>query len=323
METFLAVCRLGSYTRAAEELNITQPAVTQHIQHLQTYYGVRLLDYRSKRLTLTPEGELLRRAALTMRHDEEKLKRELADLRQGRRALRFGATLTVGEYLLPPRLAAYLKANPDVELHMTVDNTRNLLQKLNAGELDFAVVEGYFRKSEYDYIVWSLEEFLCVCGADSPFAVVEGYFRKSEYDYIVWSLEEFLCVCGADSPLAGAPARPLDALFGETLLLRSPGSGSRDVLERVLEERNHRVEDFRRVVEISDLYVIKELVKAGCGITFLYRRAVEAELAAGTLYPAALTDCALAHEFTFLWRKDSAFEAELREVSRQLWGEGR
>ena len=217
METFLAVCRLGSYTRAAEELNITQPAVTQHIQHLQTYYGVRLLDYRSKRLTLTPEGELLRRAALTMRHDEEKLKRELADLRQGRRALRFGATLTVGEYLLPPRLAAYLKANPDVELHMTVDNTRNLLQKLNAGELDFAVVE--------------------------------GYFRKSEYDYIVWSLEEFLCVCGADSPLAGAPARPLDALFGETLLLRSPGSGSRDVLERVLEERNHRVEDFGRVVE--------------------------------------------------------------------------
>ena len=170
METFLAVCRLGSYTRAAEELNITQPAVTQHIQHLQTYYGVRLLDYRSKRLTLTPEGELLRRAALTMRHDEEKLKRELADLRQGRRALRFGATLTVGEYLLPPRLAAYLKANPDVELHMTVDNTRNLLQKLNAGELDFAVVEGYFRKSEYDYIVWSLEEFLCVCGADSPLA---------------------------------------------------------------------------------------------------------------------------------------------------------
>ena len=126
METFLAVCRLGSYTRAAEELNITQPAVTQHIQHLQTYYGVRLLDYRSKRLTLTPEGELLRRAALTMRHDEEKLKRELADLRQGRRALRFGATLTVGEYLLPPRLAAYLKANPDVELHMTVDNTRKI-----------------------------------------------------------------------------------------------------------------------------------------------------------------------------------------------------
>ena len=69
METFLAVCRLGSYTRAAEELNITQPAVTQHIQHLQTYYGVRLLDYRSKRLTLTPEGELLRLPPAATRPD--------------------------------------------------------------------------------------------------------------------------------------------------------------------------------------------------------------------------------------------------------------
>ena len=270
METFLAVCRLGSYTRAAEELNITQPAVTQHIQHLQTYYGVRLLDYRSKRLTLTPEGELLRRAALTMRHDEEKLKRELADLRQGRRALRFGATLTVGEYLLPPRLAAYLKANPDVELHMTVDNTRNLLQKLNAGELDFAVVE--------------------------------GYFRKSEYDYIVWSLEEFLCVCGADSPLAGAPARPLDALFGETLLLRSPGSGSRDVLERVLEERNHRVEDFGRVVAKA-----RQAAEAATYFSSAFSRPSEDSEAMScchSKYPSSAdSNCSLARSISFtFWR---------------------
>ena len=73
METFLAVCRHLNYTRAAEELNITQPAVTQHIQHLQAHYGARLLDYRDKRLSLTPEGEALRRAAVTMLHDEQKL----------------------------------------------------------------------------------------------------------------------------------------------------------------------------------------------------------------------------------------------------------
>ena len=73
--------------------------------------------------------------------------------------------------------------------------------------------------------------------------------------------------------------RPLSALFGENLILRNQGSGSRDVLERVLEERNHHVGDFRHIVEISDLFVIKELVKADCGITFLYRKAVEKELA--------------------------------------------
>ena len=90
-------------------------------------------------------------------------------------------------------------------------------------------------------------------------------------------------------------------------------------LERVLEERNHHVGDFRHIVEISDLFVIKELVKADCGITFLYRKAVEKELAEGSLCQVALTDFQISHEFTFLWRKNSAFEAELRETSRALW----
>ena len=165
MDTFLAVCRHRNYTRAAEELNITQPAVTQHIQYLQSYYGVKLFSYQNKRLALTEEGELLRNAALCMLHDEEKLKRDVKDLRLGRRSIRFGATLTIGEYLLPERLAAYMKRNPRVDVHMLVENTQILLRMINDGELDFAVVEGYFRKSEYDYIIWSQEPYVCVCAA--------------------------------------------------------------------------------------------------------------------------------------------------------------
>ena len=211
----------------------------------------------------------------------------MKDLRLGRRSIRFGATLTIGEYLLPERLAAYMKRNPRVDVHMLVENTQILLRMINDGELDFAVVE--------------------------------GYFRKSEYDYIIWSQEPYVCVCAAAHPLAQAAPRPLSALFGENLILRNQGSGSRDVLERVLEERNHHVGDFRHIVEISDLFVIKELVKADCGITFLYRKAVEKELAEGSLCQVALTDFQISHEFTFLWRKNSAFETELRETSRALW----
>ena len=170
MDTFLAVCRHRNYTRAAEELNITQPAVTQHIQYLQSYYGVKLFSYQNKRLALTEEGELLRNAALCMLHDEEKLKRDVKDLRLGRRSIRFGATLTIGEYLLPERLAAYMKRNPRVDVHMLVENTQILLRMINDGELDFAVVEGYFRKSEYDYIIWSQEPYVCVCAAAHPLA---------------------------------------------------------------------------------------------------------------------------------------------------------
>ena len=286
MDTFLEVCRCRNYTRAAENLNITQPAVTQHIQYLQNYYGVKLFIYRNKQLTLTPEGELLQRAALTMRHDEEKLKRDMGDLKAGRRSIRFGATLTIGEYLLPQRVADYMKRNPATDVHMVVEDTKSLLRRLNEGELDFAVVEGYFHKSEYDYILWSYEPYICV---RSP-----GY------------------------PLPEGPLHLRD-LFSQELILRNDGSGTRDVLVKALEGMNYHLSDFRHIIEISDLFVIKELVKRGCGITFLYRKAVEKELAEGSLCQVALTDFQISHEFTFLWRKNSAFETELRETSRALW----
>lgn len=288
MDTFLEVCRCRNYTRAAENLNITQPAVTQHIQYLQNYYGVKLFIYRNKQLTLTPEGELLQRAALTMRHDEEKLKRDMGDLKAGRRSIRFGATLTIGEYLLPQRVADYMKRNPATDVHMVVEDTKSLLRRLNEGELDFAVVEGYFHKSEYDYILWSYEPYICV---RSP-----GY------------------------PLPEGPLHLRD-LFSQELILRNDGSGTRDVLVKALEGMNYHLSDFRHIIEISDLFVIKELVKRGCGITFLYHKAVERELADGSILQVELADFQVSHEFTFLWRKDSVFEEEFRQVFRELSGQ--
>ena len=167
MDTFLALCRTMNYTRAAEELNITQPAVTQHIQYLQRHYGVKLFQYRDKHLFLTEAGAVLRSAALTMEHDERELMEHLPLLQKGMQHLRLGATLTVGEYALPPHLGRYMKRHPDVALHLVVGSTRRLLEGLNRGELDAAVVEGYFAKREYDAIRWSMEPYVCVCAAGS------------------------------------------------------------------------------------------------------------------------------------------------------------
>ncbi len=103
-------CAATGTTRAAEELNITQPAVTQHIQYLQSYYGVKLFSYQNKRLALTEEAAAQCRAVHAPRRGEAET--DVKDLRLGRRSIRFGATLTIGEYLLPERLAAYMKRNP-------------------------------------------------------------------------------------------------------------------------------------------------------------------------------------------------------------------
>ena len=284
MDTFLALCRTMNYTRAAEELNITKPAVTQRIQYLQRHYGVKLFQYRDKHLFLTEAGAALRSAALTMEHDERELMEHLPLLQKGMQHLRLGATLTVGEYALPPHLGRYMKRHPDVALHLVVGSTRRLLEGLNRGELDAAVVEGYFAKREYDAIRWSMEPYVCVCAAGSA---LEGPME-------------------------------LEDLFTQTLILRDPESGTREILERALLERNFQLSDFRRVVEINDLTVIKQLVEQNCGITFLYRRAVERELEEGQLRQVFLRGWEVQHEFTFLWRKGSVFEQNYRRLYAKL-----
>lgn len=281
IDTFLEVCHSMSFTRAAETLHITQPAVSQHIRYLEKLYGRKLFVYEGKKLALTQAGAALFSAATTMKHDDIFLREHLRTLHMGRRSLILGATLTVGEFVLPERLAAYLLRYPETDVRLTVANTRELLQKIDAGEIDFAVVEGFFEKREYDSMPFSQENYLPVCGAGYRFAT---------------------------------PPRRLEELLGERLLLREPGSGTREILERYLEGRNLTVQDFRRTVQAGSLHAIKTLAQGGCGVTFLYEAAVRRELQTGELVALALEDFPLRHDFTFLWRRGSLFAGHYREI---------
>lgn len=167
IDTFLTVCRLLNYTKAAEELHITQPAVSQHIRYLEDYYEVQLIHFDGKRLCLTEEGRLLRNAATTVKHDEIILREQMKTGK--RRTLVFGATLTIGDFVLPGMLARYINSSPETEVKMTVDNTETLLKQIDSGELDFAVIEGYFHKAEYDYKIYSIENYIAVCGSSYAF----------------------------------------------------------------------------------------------------------------------------------------------------------
>src|SRR5690554_7959888 len=100
-ETFLAVYRIGSYTKAAQELNLTQPAVSQHIKALEAHYGCRLFTYANKTLTPTPEGRLLYRFASRISSDSDLLAEQLRQEQSSRLQLRFGATLSIGQYIMP------------------------------------------------------------------------------------------------------------------------------------------------------------------------------------------------------------------------------
>lgn len=284
METFLAVCQCMNFTRASEQLNITQPAVSQHIRFLEKHYNTKLFRYEGKKLRLTGAGEILRNASLTMMHDEISMQSEMQKSEEADE-IRFGATRTVGDMLMGGILEKYLREYPDADIHMVVENTRELLERLDDGRIDFALVEGFFKKSEYDYQKYSEENYIAVCSPDYQFR--------------------------------GNPDR-IENLFQERLLLREEGSGTREVLERYLDSQNLSLSDFERTMEAGSLHTIKELTKSGCGITFLYEVAVREELKSGALIKIPLKDFQVTHEFTFIWRRGSIYADRYREIFRRF-----
>lgn len=270
--TFLVLCETMNYTRAAEQLCLTQPAVTHHIHYLEDHYGCRLFSYEGKILRLTEAGMRLREFTRSMAYNSKKAEATMAA--PAPISLRVGASKTIGEYVIAPRVERFLRSQPEASFSLLVDNTQVLLRALEAGQLDFALVEGFFDRSRYD-------AQLC---------------RQ----------EAFFGVCAPQHRLAGR-AVPLDEITGERLILREPGSGTRAIFEEALHRQNYTLDSFPSVVTISDFSTIKSLVADGLGLSFLYAPVVEQELEAGTLARFDLAEVPMSGAFYFVCLKDNLF----------------
>ena len=277
-----------NFTRASEKLNITQPAVSQHIHFLEKHYNTKLFRYEGKKLKLTGAGEILRNASLTMMHDEISMQNQMQKTDE-EEEIHFGATRTVGDVLMGRILERYLRRYPDAKICMIVDNTQELLRKLDEGIIDFALVEGFFQKNEYDHQKYSDENYIAVCAPDYTF----------NSDKITTDVS-------------------VENLFHERLLVREEGSGTREVLERCLDAQNFSIHDFDKVMEVGSLQTIRELTKAGCGITFLYETAVQDELREGILKRIPLKSFEISHEFNFIWRRGSIYADRYMEIFRRF-----
>lgn len=276
-ETFLTLCNIKNYTKTAEVLHITQPAVSQHIKFLEEYYQSKLFIYEGKTLKLTEQGVMLQAFAMTMRADSEKLKTNMTFLNQSRYPLNFGATLTIGEYTMPPILKSIMENFPNIHITMTVENTEILLTKLREGKIDFALLE--------------------------------GFFHSTEYHAKTLSKEKFIPICSPQSSLAGRSIQIADILE-ERIILREKGSGTRDIFEQLLGEYNLKTDHFSRICEIGNMSAIKQLVQANAGISFVYAEAVKEELKKGTIRELMIEDFNVIRIFNFVCLKNSLHQKE-------------
>lgn len=279
-ETFLALCDIKNYTKTAEHLHITQPAVTQHIQYLEDKYNCKLFYFENKKLTLTVQGEQLRKLVIRVIADSTHFKRNIENNDFSEDPIIFGATLSIGEYIMPKILTDILEKNPKLNIHMEVNNTQVLLEKLWKGEIDFAIVEGVFDKSNYNSMLFSLERFIPICASSSILASKTIEFSE---------------------------------MLRSSLIIREKGSGTREILENLLKQYNYSLNSFNNYIEIGNMSVIKKLVTNNLGITFLYEVVAKDEIEKGELSKIDISRFDIQREFNFVFLKDSFYKDKYLE----------
>jgi LysR family hydrogen peroxide-inducible transcriptional activator len=235
IRSFCAVARTGSFTRAAEELGIAQPSLSQQIRTLEKQIGTPLFERLGRSVRLTPFGEALREPALGILQQVAMAENSLANLRDGVRGrLRVGVIPTILPYLIAPHVGEFLKRYPDVDLQLIEEATPRLIEQLQSGDLDIAITG---------------------LPVKNPDLICSELFREPL----------FLAVAN-DHSLAKKPAVDLRELENEPFLLLKEGHCLRD---SVLTACTRAKTQFRSIFETNQLESIFQLIKSGFGVTLV------------------------------------------------------
>jgi DNA-binding transcriptional LysR family regulator len=249
LRIFLKVAEQESFTLASEILFLTQPAVSLQIKTLESDLGVKLFDRSGRRVTLTEAGRTLlpyaRRIMEEMAHARSEITRFSRDS-QG--TLRIGASNTIGVALLPGVLAGFRKDHPSIALHLSILNTHQILFDLKTSEIDIGFIEGEIARTDAQSVGRS---FL----AQDRLVLIDS--RKT--------------------PLVKNTHVALLDLLGLPLIVREPGSGTRQILEGALLDHGVPLERFSAAMTVGHTGVIKKLVGMGTGVAFLSVLALEPE----------------------------------------------
>ena len=252
LAAFCAVVERRSFSQAAEQLGVTQPAVSLQIRSLEKRLGLQLLDRSGRRVEPTEAGNRLYRSAQRLLAMEEQLLADLGDEAEGELAgrLEIGASTGPGGIVLPVVLAEFQQLNPAVHVALAVSDTQHVVEQVARREVELGVV-GASRRHRG--------------------VVFEAFFR-----------DEVVLAVPSGHRFAGRTVT-LEELKAEPLVLMQEGAGVRQVIEEELRVAGLRLRDLDVRLELGLQESARSAVVAGYGVTFISRSAIEADLAAGTV----------------------------------------
>jgi len=269
LAAFCAVVERRSFSQAAEQLGVTQPAVSLQIRSLEKRLGLQLLDRSGRRVEPTEAGRRLYRSAHKLLAMEEQLLAELGEEAEGELAgrLELGASTGPGGTVMPVVLAEFQQLHPGVHVALSVSDTQRVVEQVARRELELGVVGAARRQRAVSF---------------------ETFFR-----------DEVVLVCPPGNRFAGRTLT-LEELRSEPLVMMQAGAGVRAVIEEELRAAGLKLRDFDVHLELGLQESVKSAVVAGYGSTFISRSAVESELAAGTLAVARVEGLEPAREISLV-----------------------
>ena len=252
LQVFYTVARQLSFTRAAEQLCMTQPAVTFQIKQLEEHFDARLFERDRGGIVLTPAGNMVLEYAGRILELSDELDQRVGDLRGSISGpLLLGCSMTIAEFILPRILGEFKALHPQVQPHMTVANSETIENRVADHTIDLGLIE-------------------------SP-AHLPGLHTEVCCD------DELVMICAPGYPLAGNKSVTPRQIIGQPYVSRETGSGTREFADQYLAAAGVAADDLNIVMELGSPEAIKGVVETGIGIAIMSRASVVKELKIGSL----------------------------------------
>lgn len=247
LQVFNTVAKRLSFTKAAEELFITQPAVTKHIQEIENHFKVKLFERNGARIKLTEAGETLLHYTGQLFAVYRNMEFELNTFtRQYTGKLRIGASTTVAQYVLPPVLAAFHKKFKEIKIALTINNTEQVEQALQNKSIDLGVIEGRSKNNLFKYTEFVKDKLVLVANIKHQLAQ-KGTIKPEE-------------------------------LLKIPLLLREPGSGTLEVLAHALKPLGIKISQLQKEMQLGSSESMKLYLLNSNAMAFLSIHSISKEL---------------------------------------------
>lgn len=276
LKVFHTVASRLSFTKASEELHISQPAVTKHIKEIETQVGSKLFDRKGTSIQLTRSGKILFEYAEKIRNIYRDLEFEIGQINQQHKGkLIIGASTTVAQYILPEILAKFNSYYKDIKIELLTGNTEAVSALLKDEKVDLGIIEGESQSSYFDYRTFKADEIVLAAKSDHPLA------HKT---------------------------LQLKDLYGLDLIFREPGSGTLEFIQNRLKEKGINVNELNTVMQLGSSESIKNYLLHSDAMAFLSISTIVSELKNNSLAIVDIKNFSIERDFHFILPKGEQSE---------------